>query len=124
MEELIIEPTKKTLGVTCSDGLIKFEGCSITNDPRVFFKPVKEWIKEYLRDPESLTLVSLDFEYIDTASVKYIYQILQDLKTTRSNNHTIKVDWHYELDDPEILELGEILQSKLDVEFRFLEKEE
>jgi len=101
-----------------------FEGCSITNDPRVFFKPVQEWAKEYIKNPAEYTEITLNFEYIDTASVKFVYQILQDIKSSESPNHRIKINWHYEIDDPEILELGEIIQSKLDIEFEFVEMEE
>lgn len=124
MDELTIRPTNKTLQVYCGEGKIEFEGCSITNDPRVFFKPIQEWVKEYGKNPPALTEVKLCFEYIDTASVKWVYQILQELKLSESDNHKIKVEWRYETDDPEILELGEIIQSKLDVEFEFVEYEE
>lgn len=124
MEDLIIQPTKKSLGVNCSPGKISFQGCSITNDPKVFFKPVIEWVQEYLKEPHEITELSLNFEYIDTASVKYVYQILQEMTDYKSENHRILVKWYYDIEDPEILELGEIINSKLDIEFEFIDYQE
>ncbi len=122
MKELIIEKTNKTLEVTCLEGLLNFTGCSITNDPKVFFNPIKDWVREYVKRPEKTTKVNMKFDYIDTASVKYIYEILSDLKVVSGKpGMTLAVDWFFEFDDPEILELGEIIQSKVGIEFNFIE---
>ena len=122
MKELIIEKTNKTLEVTCVNGLVNFTGCSITNDPKVFFNPIKDWVKDYVKNPEKVTKVNMKFDYIDTASVKYIYEILSDLKVITSKpDYSIDVDWFFEFDDPEILELGEIIQSKVGIHFNFIE---
>jgi hypothetical protein len=124
MEDLIIEPTRKTLTVICSEGKILMEGCSITNDPKVFFKPVIDWMQEYAKSSVDYTEIVLNFEYIDTASVKYVYQILQEFIEAKAQSHKIKVKWYYDIDDPEILELGEIIDSKLDAEFEFIDYQE
>ncbi len=101
---------------------IHFTGCSITNDPKVFFTPIKNWIKDYAKNPEKLTEVNLKFDYIDTASVKYVFEILSDLKVIHLNNgNSVIVNWFFDYDDPEILELGEIIQSKIAIPFSFVE---
>lgn len=122
MKDLSIDKTAKTLEVSCSQGKLNFTGCSITNDPKVFFAPVKNWIRDYLGKPEKLTEVNLKFDYIDTASVKYVFDILNELKVLNARKgHSIVVNWYFDYDDPEILELGEIIQSKIGINFNFIE---
>ncbi len=122
MKELSIDKTVKSLEVNCSPGRIEFSGCSITNDPKVFFTPVKNWIRDYIKKPEKLTEVNLKFDYIDTASVKYVFEILNDLKVINGRKgYSVTVNWYFDYNDPEILELGEIIQSKIAIPFNFIE---
>jgi hypothetical protein len=120
MEELIIQPTGKSMKIELRKGDLHFSGCSITNDPKAFFSPVMKWVEDYSRDPAPETVVHIKFEYIDSASVKSFYEILKELKNS-TRNQKLLVNWHYDYEDPEILELGEIIQSKLNTDFRFIE---
>ncbi len=120
MEDLKIKPTGKSLNVEMAEGKLTFSGCSIINDPKTFFNPILRWVEDYSKNPPKETLVDVKFEYIDSASVKSFFEILKELShATRFKK--LSVNWHYDLDDPEILELGEIIQNKLNVEFNFLE---
>ena len=119
MKQLYIKPTSKSLEVTLEDGYLIFKGCSINNDPRNFFTPIKNWVLEYMTDPKEITKVDMHFEYIDTSSVKYLFEILKELKSVINSQNKLELNWYYEKDDPEVLELGEIMQSKLGVDFNF-----
>lgn len=122
MKDLTIDKTAKTLEVSCTAGRLEFAGCSITNDPKVFFNPIKNWIKEYIKKPKKLTEVNLKFDYIDTASVKYVFDILTELKELHARDgYSVLVNWYFDYDDPEILELGEIIQGKMGMPFNFIE---
>ncbi len=122
MKDLSINKTAKTLEVNCIPGKLDLIGCSITNDPRVFFTPIKNWVRDYIRKPEKLTEVNLKFDYIDTASVKYVFEILNDMKEVNlKKDYSVIVNWYFDYDDPEILELGEIIQSKIGIPFNFIE---
>ncbi len=118
MKSLLIKPTDKSLAVELNPGVLNFSGCSIVSDPKFFFAPIESWVEEYARKAPVKTQVNIRIEYMDTASVKSFYEILKRL-TNISNENKVIVNWHYEYDDPEILELGEILQSKLDFNFLF-----
>ena len=122
MKDLTIDKTAKTLEVSCKAVKLDFSGCSITNDPKVFFNPIKNWIKEYVKKPKKLTEVNLKFDYIDTASVKHVFDILSELKELHARDgHSVLVNWYFDYDDPEILELGEIIQGKMGLPFNFIE---
>ena len=120
MKDLILKPTPKTLEVSCAPGEISLSGNSILSDPKVFFDPIHTWVKEYIKDPEESTLVNMKLEYVDTASVQQILEMMVTLRKLTLNEHALAVNWYYEVDDPELLELGEIMQNRLDLEFQFI----
>ena len=113
MNDLIIKPTQKSLDVKCIPGEVSLSGNSILSDPKVFFEPVFKWVDEYIKQPEASTTVNLKFEYVDTASVQRIFDVLKHLKELRNNDKELNVNWYYEMDDPELLELGEIMDLSL-----------
>ena len=120
MDILTIKATPKSLNVICENGLLEFRGCSITNDPKVFFKPIQNWINNYLKDPPEDTLINMEFDYIDTASLKYVFEILKSLEKIIDRQKSVQLNWHYDETDHEILELGEILSAKIKIPFNFI----
>ena len=121
MENITIEPTKKSLEVECSPGYFKLSGNSILSDPRKFFKPIVEWVESYLKDPEKLTTVDLKLEYVDTASVQSVFDLMRMFKALQEKDKELVVNFYFEFDDPELLELGEIMEGRLGIKFNFLE---
>jgi len=124
MEQLILEPQKKTLDINCANGSIHMSGNSLLQDPKAFFKPVVDWIIEYVKNPALKTVVTLKFEYIDTSSVQSIFDILGLLKAIPDTDNRVIVNWHYELDDPELLEVGEIMEGRLKLIFNYIDYSE
>ena len=61
------------------DGIIKIRGRSIHENVTDFFKPVHQWIDEYIKDPADLTCVDMMLEYFNSASAKVFIQLLQKL---------------------------------------------
>jgi hypothetical protein len=121
MENIKIEPTKKSLEVECSPGYFKLSGNSILSDPRKFFKPIVEWVESYLQNPEDVTTVDLKLEYVDTASVQSVFDIMRMFKVLQEQKKELVVNFYFEFDDPELLELGEIMEGRLGIKFNFIE---
>ena len=119
MKPLLIEPSHKTLKISCNIGLIEFSGRSIMNDPIPFFNPVETWIKNYVKDTPDETVVNCRFEYIDTASFKHIYILLKELEKI-DGNFKVTINWYVENNDPEILELGNILDNRINFTFNYI----
>ena len=125
MTELIIKPQAKTLGVELSEGSLLFSGRSIVSDVKLFFEPVSEWVKKYATEPAKVTTVTFRLEYIDSPSTKCIMLLLKMIEgIQQKKGHSVTVYWHYALDDIEMLELGEIIKDRLDLEFNFYEFDE
>jgi hypothetical protein len=119
MDDLIIKPTDKSLAVDISFGILNFTGRSILTDPKVFFDPINVWVGKYLRNPAEETIVNIKLEYIDTASTQALYQILRQLNGVRKKGLVFKVNWQIEDEDPEMKELGEMIEQRLGVEFQY-----
>lgn len=120
MEDLIISPTDKSLAVDLSNGILNFTGRSILTDPKLFFEPILNWVNKYIRNPADKTVVNIKLEYIDTASTQALYQTLRQINEVRSKNLVLVVNWHIEDADPEMMELGEMIEQRLGVEFNFI----
>jgi len=120
MDDLIIKGTDKSLAVDISYGILSFTGRSILTDPKIFFEPISNWVTRYLRDPAEETVVNIKLEYIDTASTQALYQILRLLNGIRRKGLVFMVNWYIEDEDPEMKELGEMIEQRLGVEFQYL----
>ena len=123
MEEYIIEATEKLPEIILKDGLESISGRSIPEDPKKAYKPVIEWVKNYVQNPAPHTEVRIKIEYSDTSSTKSIFDVLKILATCRNTNHKIEMvfNWIYEKGDGEILELGEFMESKLNVMLNYIQ---
>ena len=120
MDDLIVKPTDKSMAVDISYGILNFTGRSILTDPKVFFEPINNWVSKYLKDPAEETVVNVKLEYIDTASTQALYQILRQLNTVRKKGLVFMVNWHVEDEDPEMKELGEMIEQRLGLEFHYV----
>ena len=120
MDDLIIKPSAKSLDVRCKPGEIKLSGNSILADPMVFFEPLNKWVDDYLEQPEDSTQIDLKLEYVDTASVQRILELLTKLRELKKKELELVVNWYFEMDDPELLELGEIMDTRLKLDFNFI----
>ncbi|MCK4750633.1 MAG: DUF1987 domain-containing protein [Bacteroidales bacterium] len=120
MDDLIIKPTDKSLAVDISYGILNFTGRSILTDPKIFFDPINAWVVKYLKDPAEETVINIKLEYIDTASTQSLYQILRLLNSVRKKGLVVMLNWYIEDEDPEMKELGEMIEQRLGIEFQYI----
>jgi len=120
MKDYIILPTDKSLAVDISYGILNFTGRSILTDPKVFFEPILNWVNKYIKEPAEETVVNIKLEYIDTASTQSLYQLLRQLNNVRSKELVLMVNWYIEDADPEMKELGEMIEQRLGIEFQYI----
>lgn len=121
MEELRIPKTKNTPEVILDPkGMIRIKGRSIHENVPEFFKPVEEWVTQYVRNPADLTCVDMHLEYFNSASAKVFIQLLQKITYVTLKHKKFKFNWFYEEGDEDILERGEYFASILDVHIDFI----
>jgi hypothetical protein len=78
-------------------------------------------VEEYIQDPQDLTTIDLKLEYVDTASVQSVFDIMRMFKPLQDKEKEVAVNFYFEFDDPELLELGEIMEGRLGIKFNFIE---
>ncbi len=121
MDNLVIEAAEKTPGIILEKGKLEFHGRSIVDDPKRFFDPVMSWIQHYMSDPADETAFTIKLDYIDSQSTQVLYQIIEQLRSLEDKQFKFFVNWYYTYGDIEMLELGEIIQGRLNMQFRFYE---
>lgn len=118
------EPTKRTPKIILKPGKIFVAGRSIPENPGLFYRPVYEWITDYLKNsPENETIIEFGFEYINTSSTKWIYNIIKEIAKIKNPVESVKIYWHYDKGDEDMCELGFILSSLVKCQFFVKESE-
>ena len=110
MQDINIEATSSTPQVNFDlNGKLMMKGRSLLLNVKEFYGPLIEWIS-ILKVPA--VRFTIDFDYFNSASSK---QILEMLKMIDSNNNVKDFDvfWHFEKDDEDILEIGQIFEERL-----------
>jgi len=119
MKNLTIEPTSSTPAIHFkSDGRMLIEGRSLPENVMKFYVPIIEWAQKLTTEA---VILDVNMEYLNSASTK---KMLEFLKVLDANNHikTLAVNWHYEADDEDTLENGQIFEELLlKAKFRYLE---
>ena len=122
-EEIInIEGTSETPEVilNAKEGIVRFSGRSLPENPKIFYSPFKEWLTEYAKNPAPVTHVVFVFDYFNTASSKLIMEIIDIIKTVEENNSKLIIEWHYQEDDEDMLEAGEDFEAVTGVSFNYI----
>lgn len=116
MRPIVIEGTKYSPRIELNgDGQMSFEGRSLMEDPNTFYKPVFQWVRQQSFDMLNL---EMKLEYLNTSSTKQIFSLITEIyeHTGIKNMH---IDWFYEEDDEDSLELGKEIESLMDIPFDF-----
>jgi hypothetical protein len=118
------EPSKRTPWIILEPGKIFIMGRSIPDNPGEFYRPVHEWVAKYAKNYIEQTKIVLGFEYINTSSTKWIFNILKELSEMKEIVNNARVTWHYEQGDEDMCELGFILRSLVECPFILVEVDE
>jgi hypothetical protein len=81
-------------------------GRSIPENPELIFRRLDEWITLHFEKNKELN-ISIQLEYINSGSSKYLYEILKRLTGFGRSGNEVRMKWRYEEDDEAMLELGE-----------------
>ncbi|MBL4585767.1 MAG: DUF1987 domain-containing protein [Flavobacteriales bacterium] len=119
VESLKVEPSEDTplIDFDISTGVFKISGRSLPEDAVEFYKPIQQWLDDYVADPLDSTLVEMHVDYYNSASTRYIFNILMTLEDLIDAGKEAKVVWHYKADDEVIRTKGEELESILELPF-------
>jgi len=123
-DSIIKDSTKRTPRIILEPGRIFIMGRSIPENPVEFYRPVLEWLSEYVVKYRGKSKIEIGFEYINTSSTKWIYTILKELSGLDELCNNARVTWYFEQGDDDMGELGFILRSLLECPFLVVEVNE
>ena len=126
METLSIEGTPKTptIKFDATSTTLEVKGRSIPENSIEFYKPLVDWLEKYAAKPSGKTNVNIQLEYFNTSSSKCILDVFKKLEGIHKGGNEVVINWHYEVDDEDMLEAGEDYQAIINVPFKMVEMEE
>ena len=135
MEPIKIEPTETTPRVTLDHTSDKFEisGESRPENARKFYGPIIEWFEKYnqflywLKNDKGTgykkeIVVDFSFDYLNSTSIKFVYDLLKKIEELKANATSIKINWHFDQGDEDMKESGEEYARMVSVEVILLPK--
>ena len=112
MESLILQGSEKTPYISLNhNGDMVFSGVSMPIDAADFYFKVIEWFSDYYREPQTETVITISFRYLNSSSESMIFKLFYCLdRLVQWNKSNVKCYWYYEeSDETEILDcLGEL----------------
>jgi hypothetical protein len=123
-DSIIKDSSKRTPRIILEPGRVFIMGRSIPENPGEFYRPVLEWISEYVVKYKGKSKIDIGFEYINTSSTKWIYTILKELAGLNEISDNASVTWYFEQGDDDMGELGFILRSLVECPFVVVEVNE
>jgi hypothetical protein len=121
LDSLYIEGTLKTPTIKSDsqEGIIEIKGRSHPENPIEFYKPLSDWVAEYVRDPRLKTTINIQLEHFNTSSSKRLLDLLRRFELILMTHNEVQVNWFY--DDEDILEAGETFQTMTKIPFNMIE---
>ncbi|WP_250630538.1 DUF1987 domain-containing protein [Rhodoflexus caldus] len=115
MENFFLEETSKTpkLSFDVSTGKFLMSGRSIPENSIEFYKPLFEWLDEYVKKPCPKTSFDIKLEYFNTSSSKCLVEIFRRLEKVTDGE--VVINWFYEEDDEDMQESGEDFKELIDI---------
>lgn len=117
MQPLTIPAAELTPGINLNKekGVFLIEGKSLVDDPTPFFKPAIQWLLEYSKDANPSTVLTIKFEYYNTATARELLDLFKILETIPDS----KIVWQFLEDDEDMEESGQELAELISVAFEF-----
>ena len=119
MDNITLQDSPKTPSVKFSaeNGTLELKGRSIPENALEFYKPLIEWMGEWVKSNPAKTEFHVHLEYFNTSSSKCLLDLFRKLEPLGDNASVL---WHYEADDEDMLEAGEDYEAILSVPFRMV----
>lgn len=119
--EITATPLTPYVMLDVKQGLFEIKGRSSPEVSINFYRPIYEYLEAaQLGDIEGDFTANFALEYFNTSSTKCLLGILKRLSDFKDKGKHVVVNWYYEEDDEDVLEIGEDLSYFVDIEFNFI----
>lgn len=123
MKSLFIEGKQNSPAVAFSEGgVLSIVGRSIPEHPLKFYKPLEDWITEFLATSPIKVYFKAHLDYLNTHSTECMLTLMKKLEEyATSSKADVSILWNFDEDDEDMQTLGEDLKSLVKVPFKIEE---
>lgn len=117
------EQTPKTpfIELNAETGSFKIRGKSIPENSVLFYKPLFEWLDNYIQTPSKSTVLDIQLDYFNTSSAKIFADLFRKLEGLQSSAKSeVLINWQYNDIDDDMQEAGEDYKSISKVNFNLV----
>jgi hypothetical protein len=107
-----------TIHFDLSNGTLDIKGRSIMENPTTFYEPLLIALDKYLLAAKPSTRVNVHFEYYNTRSSRFIFNVFKKLGDIHQKGKIVSINWIYDEDD--MLVDGQIYQSLINIPFNMV----
>ena len=131
MRKLIIDQTPNSPKVILDpeNKIYEISGESRPPDVREFYDQIITWMDDFslqlvkANDKTEPVIFTFNFEYFNSSSGKMILDICKVLARLQARGMNVTVDWHYERDDVDMMEVGQEISRIVKFPFEYTETE-
>lgn len=131
MKVFHLESSHLTPKVVLDHKIHHFEmtGVARPEDARSFFNPIIQWLEEYknllmssgqVYTRDNPLVLKFNMEYFNSASAKFLYDVLEKFQQISQSGQFIRIDWIYLEEDDDVLEAGYEMAELLEMEFNYV----
>jgi len=102
-------------------GLLELKGRSVPEVYYLFYNPLVNWVKEYIKNPQDITTLNVNLEYLNSGSITALYDIFHLLSKIPEQGKEVIVNWYYEEIDDITRDLGLELSERLPLQINLVE---
>ena len=108
MSDINIKGTLKTPTILFkkSTNYLLIEGRSTLENPNKFYKPLISNLKDSMKSVSGTMEIDFKLEYFNTTSSLAILDVLKHLLSLNTAKNKVVINWHYDEEDEDILEIG------------------
>lgn len=124
MKKLLIESTKCTpeIAFDPDEGKLKIYGSSYPENAYEFYKPVLDWIYQFVEQQSKQIEFDINVQYFDTTSSKCFLEILERLDVFYKKGNDVTINWLYKEFDQDNIDSAEELFLGLNLPYKFVKE--
>lgn len=100
--------------------MIKIEGVSMPENPVQFYEGIITEMENYLEEPEPKTKVEMNLSYINSGSLKQLFNILFILEEIQEDKGGVELVWMYKETDELMKDKGEDIKEMIEIPVQLL----
>ncbi len=120
-----IEGTKDTprmeVSVTADETIISISGVSMPENPLKFYEDLINEMENYLDKPSGKTKVEMNLSYINSGSLKQLFNLLFILEEIHEDNGGVELIWKFKSTDSLMKDKGEDIKEMIEIPVELVE---